>query len=139
MRVTIAPVALVLLSALVMSGCGDDDPVTTPTPPVQPTVTETFTGTLNTNGAITHSFLAGTFGTVTSTLTVVAPDTAVFGMSLGTWNGISCQIIIATDKSALNTTVTGTVSTAGNLCVRLYDAGGTLTEPTSYEVKVVHP
>jgi hypothetical protein len=122
-----------------MFGCGDDDPVTLPTPPTQATVTETFTGTLNLNGGITHNFLAGSFGTVTSTLTVVAPDTAVIGMSLGTWNGISCQIIIASDKAALNTTVTGSVTTAGNLCVRLYDAGATLTEPTSYEVKVVHP
>jgi hypothetical protein len=137
MRVTFARVAFALPFALIMMGCGDD-PVTPPTTPTQPTVTETFTGTLNINGAITHSFVAGTFGTVTSTLTVVTPDTTVLGMALGTWNGIACQLIIAADKAALNTTVTGSVSTVGNLCVRLYDVGS-LTEPTSYEVQVVHP
>jgi hypothetical protein len=139
MRLTAARIALVLPFALIMMGCGDDDPVTLPTPPVQPTVTETFTGTLTINGAITHSFVTGSFGTVTSTLTVVTPDTTVLGMALGTWNGISCQLIIAADKAAVNTSVIGNVSSVGNLCVRLYDAGGTLTEPTSYEVQVVHP
>jgi hypothetical protein len=137
MRVTTARIALVLPFALLIMGCGDD-PVTLPTTPTAPTVTETFSGTLNINGGITHNFVAGTFGTVTSTLTVVSPDTAVIGMSLGTWNGISCQIIIAADKAALNTTVTGNVSSIGNLCVRLYDVGS-LTESTSYEVQVVHP
>ena len=83
--------------------------------------------------------MTGSFGTVTSTLTVVTPDTTVLGMALGTWNGISCQLIIAADKAAVNTSVIGNVSSVGNLCVRLYDAGGTLTEPTSYEVQVVHP
>jgi hypothetical protein len=120
-----------------MFGCGDD-PVTTSTLPTPVTVTETFTGTLNINGAITHNFVTGSFGTVTSTLTVVTPDTTVLGMALGTWNGISCQLIITTDKAALNTTVTGSVTSVGNLCVRLYDVGS-LTEPTSYEVTVVHP
>jgi hypothetical protein len=139
MRLTAARVALVLPFALIMMGCGDDDPVTLPTPPVQPTVTETFTGTLTINGAITHSFVTGSFGTVTSTLTVVTPDTTVLGMALGTWNGISCQLIIAADKAAVNTSVIGNVSSVGNLCVRLYDAGGTLAGPTSYEVQVVHP
>jgi hypothetical protein len=138
MRVTIAPIALVLPLALIMMGCGDDDPVRIPTTPTQPSVTETFTGTLNINGAITHSFVANTFGTVTSTLTVVTPDTTVLGMALGTWNGISCQLIIAADKAALNTSVTGSVTTIGNLCVRLYDVGS-LTGATSYEVQVVHP
>ncbi len=137
MRVSIAPIALVLPLALIMMGCGDDNPVSIPTTPTQPTVTETFTGTLNINGAITHSFVANSFGTVTSTLTVVTPDT-VLGMALGTWNGISCQLIITADKAALNTSVTGGVTTIGNLCVRLYDVGS-LTEATSYEVQVVHP
>ncbi|MGH9384757.1 MAG: hypothetical protein ACRD2N_10770 [Vicinamibacterales bacterium] len=136
MQLVVARVALIVPIALVMIGC--DDPVTTPTTPTTQTVTETFTGTLNRNGAITHNFVAGTFGTVTSTLTAVTPDTTVIGMALGTWNGIACQLIIAADKAALNTTVTGNVSSVGNLCVRLYDVGN-ITEPTSYEVQVIHP
>lgn len=138
MHVTFARVLCVVSFAVLMISCGDDDLPTTPTTPNTPSVTETFSGTLNINGAITHTFVSGTFGAVTSTLTVVTPDTAVLGMSLGTWNGISCNIILAADKSALNTTVTGLVSSVGNLCVRLYDVGS-LTEPTSYEVRVDHP
>ena len=137
MPVTFARVVCVVSFAALMAGCGDDTP-TLPTTPTLPSVTESFSGTLNVNGAITHSFVSGSFGSVTSTLTAVTPDTAVLGMSLGTWNGISCNIILAADKSALNTTVTGVVSSVGNLCVRLYDVGS-LTEPTSYEVRVVHP
>lgn len=133
----VARMVMIVPFALMLGACGDD-PVSTPTAPTTPTVTETFTGTLNVNGAITHTFVTGTFGTVTSTLTVVAPDTTVLGMAMGTWNGIACQIILAADKAALNTTVTGSVSSVGNLCVRLYDVGS-ITEPTSYEVQVVHP
>ena len=116
MRLTAARIALVLAFALIMMGCGDDDPVTLPTPPVQPTVTETFTGTLTINGAITHSFVTGSFGTVTSTLTVVTPDTTVLGMALGTWNGISCQLIIAADRKASRLSAVGVMKSAGLSC-----------------------
>jgi hypothetical protein len=131
-------VPLLCLLALA-PGCGDDEPETpiSPTPP--PTVTENFSGSINQNGAMTHPFSTALAGTVTATLTTVSPNSAtVIGMSLGTWNGAVCQIILANDKATQGTIVVGTVSTFGSLCLRMYDVGG-LTQPTSYEVQIVHP
>jgi hypothetical protein len=131
-------VALLCLFALA-PGCSDDEPDTpiSPTPPA--TVTENFSGSINQNGAMTHPFSTALAGAVTATLTTVSPDSAtVIGMSLGTWNGSVCQIILANDKATQGTIVVGTVSTFGSLCLRMYDVGG-LTQPTSYEVQVVHP
>ena len=62
-----------------------------------------------------------------------------FGLALGTWNGQGCQIVIANDAALVNTTVTGTVSAATSLCARVYDASGTVTDPLSYTISVVHP
>ena len=120
--------------------CGND-PVATPTGPTTAPVgaTETFAGTMNRNGADTHPFTTRP-GTVTATLTTLSPNsTAIVGLSLGTWNGVACQTVIANDRATQGIAVVGTASGAGNLCVRLYDAGGSLTEPASYEVLVVHP
>jgi hypothetical protein len=129
----------VLLPALVMTSCGNDEPTTptTPTPPV--TVTETFTGDLGRNGARTHNFTTSASGAVTGTLTTVAPDSAlVVGFSLGTWNGSVCNIVLANDAATQGTVVTGGVSSFGSLCVRIYDVGN-VTEQISYEITVVHP
>lgn len=131
--------ASVMTVAMLSSACGDNTP-TTPTLPDVVTTTETFTGTIGINGAATHTFLTTSIGSVTATLTVLAPaETGTIGLSMGTWNGISCHVIIATDEAALTQVVTGTVSSsAGNLCIRVYDTGS-LIGPTSYEVQVVHP
>lgn len=127
-----------LLVSVMAAACGDDD-VTTPTGPTAPaTVTETFSGTLDRNGATTHSFTTDG-GTVTATLTTVSPDSeTVVGVSLGTWNGLACQIVIANDRATQGTVVIALASGSGNLCVRVYDATG-LIQATSYEVQVVHP
>lgn len=128
-----------LLVSITVAGCGNDDAPTTPTAPTtSATVTETFTGTLNQNGANTHPFRTDA-GTVTATLTTVSPDSAtVVGLSLGTWNGSACQIVLANDRATQATILIGSASASGNLCVRLYDVGS-ITQPTSYEVQVVHP
>ena len=59
-------------------------------------------------------------------------------MSLGTWNGIACQIVIANDKASSGTVVTGTASAIGNLCVRIYDIGE-VSGTASYSISVFHP
>jgi hypothetical protein len=132
----LAPLAV----CVTLAACGDDNTPSTPTSPTPPgTVTENFSGTLNQNGATTHPFRTDA-GTVTATLTAVSPDSAtVLGLSLGTWNGAACQLVIANDRATQGTILVGLASASGNLCVRLYDAAGGLTQPTSYEVQVVHP
>ncbi len=131
---TLTLTALVAVAA----ACGDDATTpTTPTPPV--TVTETFSGSVTRNGAATHTFATQASGTVTATLTTLAPDSAlVIGLSLGTFNGSACQLVITKDDATQGTVVTGGVSTLGNLCVRVYDVGN-ITDPITYDITVVHP
>jgi hypothetical protein len=120
------------------AACGDDTP-TAPEQPVQrPTVTEEFTGRLTVNGAATHSFATGS-GQISVTITELAPDsTAVIGVSLGTWNGSACQIVLDNDNATQTTGgVLGTASGPGNFCARVYDVGK-LTAATDYKVTVVH-
>ena len=126
-----------LTSLLVaMSACGGAQ-LTAPTTPTPPPQTEIFSGTLSRNGAATHAFSSQAGGTVTATMTSLSPSVVV-GLSLGTWNGIACQIVIANDNAVVGTTTTGTASAVGNLCVRIYDTGQ-FTSATSYEVSVLHP
>ena len=131
----------VMVLTLVLGACGDDEP-TTPTNPTPPaTVTDTFSGTVNMNGATTHNFSTQASGAVTATLSTLAPDSAaVIGLSLGTWNGSSCQLVITNDRATQGSVVTGGVSSFGSLCVRVYDVGNIPSaQPFAYEVTVVHP
>lgn len=138
MRLSMTRALLLLPLTLFAVACDDDTP-TIPTLPTIVTVTETFSGQLTKNGAATHSYVAQSAGSTTASLTMLSPDSAlVIGLSLGTWNGVTCQIILANDKATQAGTVTGVVSSAGNLCVRVYDVGN-VTDPTSYEVRVTHP
>jgi hypothetical protein len=134
-----------LLLATLMTGaaaCNEDDPTipTTPTTPTTPlTFTETFTGTLNTNGAASSPFTAKTGGTVTATLTTVAPDaTIAVGIFLGTWTGSACQVVVANDNAVQGAIVSGTVTSAASLCVRIYDVGK-VTTPLNFTITVVRP
>jgi hypothetical protein len=134
------PTFAALILALAAGACGDDDNNNTPTAPTPPTtVTETYADTIGRNGARTHNFSSGASGTVTATLTTLAPDsTLTVGFSLGTWNGVNCQLVITNDAATQGTVITGGVSSLGSLCVRIYDVGN-ITNPISYEITVVHP
>lgn len=121
------------------TGCGGET-LTTPTTPTPNPVTVLFSGTLNQNSAATHRFTSQASGEVRATLTTVQPDSAIaVGLSLGTWNGNSCAIVIAKDTTVQGALLVGNVSGIGELCVRIYDAAGLLVEPISYEITVVHP
>ena len=135
------PRALVVLcSSVLLTACGGEDAApTTPTPSTPRTATEVFAGQINRNGAITHPFLAASAGTVEATLDVVSPeDVGSIGVSLGTWNGSACQVIIANDNAVQGAKVVGAASIASNLCVRVYDVGR-ISSIASYQVTVVRP
>jgi len=132
---------LVLCSSARMAACGGDDipPPTAPSPGPPPTITETFEGEINRNGAATHPFLAEASGNVTVTLDFLEPEeVASIGLSLGTWNGSACQTVIANDTAVRGASLLGTASIASNLCLRVYDTGDIPTL-ASYQVTVVHP
>jgi hypothetical protein len=134
--------ALVLLLALgagaAAVACEDNSTINNPSTPT-PTTTETFAGTVTVNGAVTHIFAVTQRGAVTATLTAAGADnTSTIGVSLGTWNGTTCQIILANDQAVVGAGVLGTVSGVGNLCLRVYDVGK-LAAATTYSVDVAHP
>jgi hypothetical protein len=137
----------ILLCALMISvaGCDDNNDIpttpTTPTTPSTPTTTETFTGTLTRNGASSTAFNATAGGTVTATLTTLEPDgTIPVGLSLGAWTGSACQVSgISNDAAVQGTVVTGTVTSAAALCVRIYDAAEKVTTTMNYTITVVQP
>jgi hypothetical protein len=136
----------VLTLGLCLGACDSGNDAGVPTAPTpSPPVTETFSGTVNRNGGVTHNFTTSASGTVTATLTTLGPDsTATLGMSLGTVsaavNGTTCQAVLTNDQSTQGTIITGGVSALGSLCVRAYDTGAiTAGTPFTYEITIVHP
>ena len=130
-----------LAAVLVATACnnGSATPATSPTSPTTApqTTTQTFTGSLNPNGADTFTFAAQP-GTVTATLTSLGSGSTIdVGLSLGTFDGTSCTVGVADDAAQVNTVVTGTASVGGNLCVRVYDVGN-VTSTLPFAITVVH-
>ena len=135
--------ALILGAAIFSTACDDDSP-TTPTTPTAPTALEDVFGggdtalTLTVNGAATHPFIVQRVGEVSATINALEPDAAaVISIALGTWNGVTCQILLANDAATTNGSVIGQATTVGNFCVRLSDVGR-LTAPTNYTITVKH-
>jgi hypothetical protein len=132
---------LIVTVALAAGACDEsvDPGALNPTPVDPEAVTETFTGSLNKNGAVTHTFATNGAGTVFATLVSVAPDPAIaVSLGLGTWSGQACQIVLANDNAIQGVSITGSGSAAGTFCVRISDAGK-LTDTITYEVRVSHP
>lgn len=67
---------LVVAVALTGAGCNSDS-TTTPTTPTPTAVTETFTGSLPVNGAVTFPFVANQAGSANAVLKGMQPDIAV--------------------------------------------------------------
>ena len=132
-------IALALPLLLATTGCDDNAFADLPLTPDPVTVTETFTGTITINGAATHTFFTSATGATTATLTSLGENPpALVGLSMGTWAGATCSLILTNDRAVVTSVVTGTVTTlGGSLCVRIYDVGS-LTEPASYEIRVEH-
>ena len=133
--------AVILAVALGQAACSEDINPAIPSEPSNP-VTETFTGTLTTNGGKTHPFSAARSGGVRASIVSLAPDSTVtIGLSLGTWNGTAetCATVISNDNATVGTSITGAADREGRLCVRVYDAAGTLPQATDYELTVVRP
>lgn len=137
-RLTLGLAALAVAAATV--ACDDPGP-TAPTDPTPVAVafTETFSGTLPRNGAITFPFTALAAGSATATLAALGPDSTIaLGFAMGTWNGQSCHLVISNDNALQFTTITGSVGSSGTLCLRISDIGSVATTAT-FTITVVHP
>jgi hypothetical protein len=129
---------LMLLAATTLAGCSsNDDLPETPTQPTPVQITESFSGNLNVNGARTHSFAVDRAGTVTAQLKALSDQAATIGVSLGTFNGSACAILLSKTDAVLNSTVTGTAQSTGQFCVWLNDVGR-LTAGVDYTIDVTH-
>jgi hypothetical protein len=141
-------IVLAALGALA-GACGS---TTTPVTPTPVTVTEMFSGTLSPASSNTHAFLTQTGGTVTATLTTIAPDATInIGFSVGTFNPTlnTCTTVLDNPAALQAFAFNATASTLGYYCVRVYDNGnvktatdaGTVSDatPFAYTITVVHP
>ena len=143
--------ALLLMPSLGMTAaCGSNNTTTPVGPTTVPTVLqETFSGTLTKNAAFTHPFVVNNGGDVSvfllSSTDPAHPDNAIpIGVSLGTWNGTSCSIVIAQDNMTPSSAdaptqgfLKGQATSAGNLCVRVYDVGF-VPGSSNYELLIDH-
>lgn len=138
-RLSAAALSLVLLASLAAWGCGDDSSPTSPTGPDPVYTTDTYTGTLNAGETGTHPFTARTGGSITITLTALSPNsTMLMGIGLGTWNGMACNVTLATSAATQGSAFNASATSAGNYCVTIYDIGN-ITEATNYTVTLTHP
>ena len=142
-RLTVRAIPMVfalLAPALGAAGCGTDNTQTSTNTSTSPsvTITETFQGTVAISGAAVFSFGVTTSGNVTATYKSMSPAAgATMGLALGIWNGSSCNVVIANDNAIVNSTVVGTASAAGTLCVRAYDIGK-LAATQTVELSITH-
>lgn len=137
----IARVLPPVVLSLIMIGCGNGNTETPTTTEPAPSTTskDTFSGVLTLNGATTHPFTVTGVGFMSAVLTTLSPDaTKPVGLSMGTWNGRTCQVVIPNDASIQGSVVVGQSTTAGNFCVRIYDAAGTVVQPQTYTIEVTH-
>ena len=130
-------VSTIVLACGLAAGC-DDPPPLAPDEPAPVQVTETFTGTLNVNGASMHTFVITEGpGRTDALLESLSPDSAaVVSFIFGTWNGSYCTVTFVKDDATTGSQFLGTAS-AGSFCVRVSDVGR-LTQPTDYSIRVQH-
>lgn len=129
--------AFPLIIVITSIGCGSDNTPQVPTQPSPVAITESFSGSLNVNGAQTHVFTVDRAGTVSAQVTTISDQAATFGVSLGTYNGSACAFYISKTDAVLNSTVTGTAQSSGQFCVWVNDVGK-LTAGIDYTIDVTH-
>jgi hypothetical protein len=128
-----------LLFVALTSWACDNGPSTAPTPTPGNPVTETFSGTLTLNGAVTYPFTVAGAGAVTATVTSVDPSGSVIGMQMGTWDTVTCTAVVSNSLASTASVLTANTSSSANLCLRVHDPNGVLTaNPVNYTVTVVH-
>jgi hypothetical protein len=138
----LALVAVIGVVAFAASGCQDvkDYYTIDPTPTVY---TETFTGSLAPGGYNSHPFIVSVSGTVTMTLTAVAPDSAMqLGFDIGTWDGTTCHVVFGTgSRTAVQGYQFAGSAIVANFCARIYDAQNLIPvdSTVTYSMTVTHP
>jgi hypothetical protein len=135
---TVPAVLFALAVALLVAGCSDPTPPPAPSP-VDATITDTFSGTLNVSGNNVHQFPVSQVGSLKVTLTSLDPPASV-GIGVGTPSPSSGTCTILSNMNVVagpSVQISGTATVTGNFCVSIYDAGN-LVEPVNYTVVILH-
>jgi len=135
--VRLFPLVALLLAA---TTCGNDPP-TTITPDPTPDIMESFSDVLSLNGAAVFPFVVTGPSQMTAQLVSLTPNQEkIIGMSLGTWNGSICQIVLDNPATKQGDVVQGATQLigAGNFCLRVYDPNGSIDPAQLYVVIVTH-
>jgi hypothetical protein len=139
---------LLLVAALLVSGCDDSSTPTSPsdtgatTTLASPTTTELFAGRVPVGGATFYSFSVVENGTVNVTLADVGganvPSTVWLGLGIGTPAGEDCSTATTINTAAGSAVhLTGTYA-PGVYCVRVWDIGN-LVAVAAFNVTIAHP
>jgi hypothetical protein len=142
-RLATRGLALLTLTALVSVAIGACKKTSTasPTTPTPVTTTETFSGSFPQLGSAVHTFTVAANGTMTLTVTSVAPlTTMAIGVGIGSWDGTTCNVISKNDNARPGVTALTGTAVAGNFCSKVYDSGNVPDGWTvTYTIQVVHP
>jgi hypothetical protein len=124
----------------IATACGNDS--NTPIgPDPTPDINETFQDILTLNGAVVHTFTATGPSQMTAQLVSLSPNPEkIIGMSLGTWNGTTCQVVLDNPATKQFDVVEGATQFPGaaNFCLRVYDPNGSIDPAQFYVVLVAH-
>ncbi len=125
--------SIVIGAALALAACNTMDAVDAPL------TTETFTGTILASGGAVFPFTVSQTGTVTVTLTTLAPQTSItMGLGVGTPTLGGCSLFAGIENAQVNGPAVSGTADPGNYCVDLYDLGNVQGSDT-YTITVSHP
>jgi hypothetical protein len=134
MRRSIPTSVLLAGLALALAGCGSDSS-STPTGPNAERTTETFSGSVTARSATWHTFAVTQEGQLEVTLTETSA-TATIGVGIGQVTA-GCTLLAYNNTAVVGTIVTGTIK-PGSYCASVYDVGS-ITDPVTYTLTVIHP
>jgi hypothetical protein len=137
---------ILIVVGFALAACACEGITTTiPTPPTsgdaEPTIVESWTGTVSVGGASFYAFGVSQRGVVRVTLVSVDGQTApgtTLGVAVGSPSGPSCTATGVVNAQAGSTPqLTGTYN-AGVYCVNVTDVGG-IGQQTPFIVSIAHP
>ena len=103
------------------------------------TVSESYSGALETRSVFSRTFIVGKAGTVKLTLTSLAPPSQQIGLGLGTPGvGLSCDLNVTVKATGTAAAQLASQVNPGRYCFEVYDLG-TLTDAVSFTLLIEHP
>jgi hypothetical protein len=122
MRPMFRGVLVLALVAAAATACSKSSP-STPTTPTPTATTETFSGSLQINGALTFPFVVSQAGSATATISALDPDVTIVTKAGGTGNFTVGELVYqgdSFDTSTVKATVYAWNSSTGILSLRDY-------------------